>query len=675
MKLILRMSKEGMPIELIAKVLEISVAAVKWSLERVDGVAAQESEASYEDPEEAKLKVEAQVKQLLKDPQELCCPISMHLMEDPVIAADGHTYERSFILKSFEVKNESPLTNAPLQTLVLYPNQDKKSAVLVHKEKVVEGVLSISQHFHWQNCGKDAFQLLDRAEAFVRPLLPDTSAQKKLLALLVARMKLLKPGTRDSLNLEVTLLLLDGKDSLYIRKVLRTLEAGEIKSVLRKLEDKVLLLVKTMMSPYCCDLGLTWYRAVDLEMVRRFSRGLDDDERLHVLWMFLHEEFYYRDQCAFTKAIAVVLMAFVERLQWCDVQLESLDQKLLLQVCSYLKDRKAAIQMANDFFEYDFGLANAESWPPKGCGSIMMEVAFRSDGAEKIRLIAEAYKLDAGHPRLRARAVQHLHRFLMDRDRSCMEESEDEVGKLYHDAEGLFLKLVLEDRRNKLPEDLIPHLTLQNDLLNSLSPDQLMLLTQQIGKIRGADGSRLAVKAAKMFAKQSEDKSQDALLQAFRLDQNNADAANGLVKTVVAMKEKCKDLEKRCQDRPMVSFAWDMSTFDFTNFKKGDRIMSDPLPLSTWGIEAHLFFFPLGEEGSDRGKAAVHLHFKNVAYVKGKIQGGIQVSFDFALDHPTTSWVQPNFMDESRIMVQKDATITLHIFEIQLSQSSWRLVS
>lgn len=33
--------KEGMPIELIAKVLEISVAAVKWSLERVDGVAAQ----------------------------------------------------------------------------------------------------------------------------------------------------------------------------------------------------------------------------------------------------------------------------------------------------------------------------------------------------------------------------------------------------------------------------------------------------------------------------------------------------------------------------------------------------------------------------------------------------------------------------------------------------------
>ena len=562
---------------------------------------------------------------------------------------------------------------------MLYPNQDKKSAVLVHKEQVVEGVLSISQHFHWQNCGKDAFQLLDRAEAFVRPLLPDTSAQKKMLALLVARMKLLKPGTRDSLNLEVTLLLLDGKDSLYIRKVLRTLEDGEIKSLLQQLEDKVLLLLKTMMSPYCCDLGLSWYRAVDLEMVRRFSRGLDDDERLHVLWMFLHEEFYYRDHAAFTKAVAVVLMAFVERLELLDIQLESLDQKLLLHVCSYLKDRSAAVQMAHDFFEYDFGLANAERWPPKGCGSIMMEVAFRSEGAEKLRLMAEAYQLDSGNHRLRARAVQHLHRFLMDGKDRSMDKS-DEVGKLHHDAEGLFLKLVLEDRRNKIPEDLIPHLTLQNDLLNSLSADQLMLLTQQIGKIRGVDGARLAVKAAKLFAKQSEDKSQDALLHAFRLDQNNADAANGLVKTVISLKEKCKDLEKRCQDRPMVSFAWDMSTFDFTNFKKGDRLMSDPLPLSTWGIEAHLFFFPLGEEESDRGKAAVHLHFKNVAYVKGKIQGGNpgihQVSFDFTLDHlGPNRWVQRNFMDESRIMVQKDATITLHIFELQLSQSAWRLVS
>lgn len=35
-----------------------------------------------------------EVQDLLKDRRELLCPISLELMEDPVIAADGYTYER-----------------------------------------------------------------------------------------------------------------------------------------------------------------------------------------------------------------------------------------------------------------------------------------------------------------------------------------------------------------------------------------------------------------------------------------------------------------------------------------------------------------------------------------------------------------------------------------------------
>ena len=38
-----------------------------------------------------------EVKRLMNDPPELCCPISHALMEDPVVAGDGFTYERSFI--------------------------------------------------------------------------------------------------------------------------------------------------------------------------------------------------------------------------------------------------------------------------------------------------------------------------------------------------------------------------------------------------------------------------------------------------------------------------------------------------------------------------------------------------------------------------------------------------
>ena len=33
----------------------------------------------------------------MTDPRELCCPISHELMKDPVVAGDGHTYERSCI--------------------------------------------------------------------------------------------------------------------------------------------------------------------------------------------------------------------------------------------------------------------------------------------------------------------------------------------------------------------------------------------------------------------------------------------------------------------------------------------------------------------------------------------------------------------------------------------------
>ena len=38
-----------------------------------------------------------QVKRLMTDPPELCCHISHALMEDPVVAQDGQTYERDCI--------------------------------------------------------------------------------------------------------------------------------------------------------------------------------------------------------------------------------------------------------------------------------------------------------------------------------------------------------------------------------------------------------------------------------------------------------------------------------------------------------------------------------------------------------------------------------------------------
>ena len=52
-------------------------------------------------------------------PDALCCPISMEIMRDPVISADGHTYERAEIESWFANNRTSPKTGAVLRPRLL----------------------------------------------------------------------------------------------------------------------------------------------------------------------------------------------------------------------------------------------------------------------------------------------------------------------------------------------------------------------------------------------------------------------------------------------------------------------------------------------------------------------------------------------------------------------------
>merc|ERR1712100_270684 len=63
-------------------------------------------------------------------PQDYLCPISLRLMSDPVIAADGHGYERAAIEEWFQHKQTSPKTNQPLPSKALIPNHTLKAAIL-----------------------------------------------------------------------------------------------------------------------------------------------------------------------------------------------------------------------------------------------------------------------------------------------------------------------------------------------------------------------------------------------------------------------------------------------------------------------------------------------------------------------------------------------------------------
>lgn len=67
---------------------------------------------------------------------EFLCPITMEIMRDPVIAADGYTYDRSAILAWFEKgKDRSPMTNVVLPNKSVTPNRTLKMVIQKYLEQ------------------------------------------------------------------------------------------------------------------------------------------------------------------------------------------------------------------------------------------------------------------------------------------------------------------------------------------------------------------------------------------------------------------------------------------------------------------------------------------------------------------------------------------------------------
>ncbi|NXG35406.1 WSDU1 protein, partial [Dromaius novaehollandiae] len=63
-------------------------------------------------------------------PDEFLCPITRELMKDPVIAADGYSYEKDAMENWINNKRRSsPMTNLPLRSLLLTPNRTLKMAI------------------------------------------------------------------------------------------------------------------------------------------------------------------------------------------------------------------------------------------------------------------------------------------------------------------------------------------------------------------------------------------------------------------------------------------------------------------------------------------------------------------------------------------------------------------
>jgi serine/threonine protein kinase/ubiquitin len=70
------------------------------------------------------------VSQLGNDiPPAFICPISLDIIRDPVVCADGHSYDREAITNWLQTCNRSPVTNLPLDQNTFFPNYALRNAI------------------------------------------------------------------------------------------------------------------------------------------------------------------------------------------------------------------------------------------------------------------------------------------------------------------------------------------------------------------------------------------------------------------------------------------------------------------------------------------------------------------------------------------------------------------
>lgn len=82
------------------------------------------------------LEIDAYGHAAVEVPHRYRCPISGEMFEDPVVAEDGHTYERAFVAEWFKRGHmTSPLTGASVGSSQLTPNSSMKSLILEFVEE------------------------------------------------------------------------------------------------------------------------------------------------------------------------------------------------------------------------------------------------------------------------------------------------------------------------------------------------------------------------------------------------------------------------------------------------------------------------------------------------------------------------------------------------------------
>jgi hypothetical protein len=83
---------------------------------------------AYQQQQQQQEEQQQQQQQVAPPPALFLCPLTHEVMEDPVVAQDGYTYERAMITQWQARSCRSPMTNQPMGRALL-PNHALRSSI------------------------------------------------------------------------------------------------------------------------------------------------------------------------------------------------------------------------------------------------------------------------------------------------------------------------------------------------------------------------------------------------------------------------------------------------------------------------------------------------------------------------------------------------------------------
>jgi hypothetical protein len=109
--------------------------------------------------------------ELLEEDPDLCCPVSLMLFVEPVIASDGFMYEKSSIEGLLRNRMVSPMTREPLKKEYL-PAKQRKSVTLAFRQERSRDLLKFAEEAAGRQAPQMAAEALQRASEHLEVLTP-----------------------------------------------------------------------------------------------------------------------------------------------------------------------------------------------------------------------------------------------------------------------------------------------------------------------------------------------------------------------------------------------------------------------------------------------------------------------------------------------------------------------